>query len=160
MDVESFSEIEDEFHARVRRIVWCTVATVDTRGRPRTRILHPIWEAGPVGWIATGRHSLKAKHLARNDVIALTYWDPQQQEIHAQCRATWDDDVAQRRRIWELYKSTPPPLGYDPGIIWKAPDGDDFGVLRLDPLWIDLRGLAEMATGTPNRRWVAQQKKQ
>ena len=26
------------------RIVWGTVATVDPEGRPRTRILHPIWE--------------------------------------------------------------------------------------------------------------------
>ena len=39
-----FADIADEFAARTQRIVWCTVATVDESGRPRTRILHPIWE--------------------------------------------------------------------------------------------------------------------
>jgi hypothetical protein len=47
-----FDAIEEEFASRTRRIVWCTVATVDEKGRPRTRILHPIWE-GTAGWIAT-----------------------------------------------------------------------------------------------------------
>ena len=44
MDVASFSEIESEFHKRVSRIVWCTITTVDAKGRPRSRILHPLWE--------------------------------------------------------------------------------------------------------------------
>ena len=38
------------------RIVWCTVATTGADGRPRTRVLHPIWEwdgTGLTGWIAT-----------------------------------------------------------------------------------------------------------
>ena len=52
MDVNDFSEIEDEFNARVQRIVWCTVTTVDEEGRPRARILHPVWE-GSTGWICT-----------------------------------------------------------------------------------------------------------
>ena len=39
-----FSELEPEFIRRVARIVWCTVATIDRKGNPRTRILHPIWE--------------------------------------------------------------------------------------------------------------------
>ena len=25
-------------------IVWCSVATVDSQGRPWSRILHPIWQ--------------------------------------------------------------------------------------------------------------------
>ena len=36
--------VQDEFIATAHRIVWCGVATVDRRGRPRSRILHPIWE--------------------------------------------------------------------------------------------------------------------
>ena len=52
MRVETFAEIADEFHARIARIAWATVATVGPDGAPRTRILHPIWE-GHVGWIAT-----------------------------------------------------------------------------------------------------------
>jgi pyridoxine/pyridoxamine 5'-phosphate oxidase len=72
VEVASFAEIEAEFMRRVARIVWCTVATVDRQGRPRTRILHPIWE-GTTGWIATGRHSHKEKHLARNTHVSLSY---------------------------------------------------------------------------------------
>ena len=55
-EVTSFDEIAKGFDERVRRIVWCTVTTVDTQGRPFSRILHPIWE-GCVGWIATGSSS-------------------------------------------------------------------------------------------------------
>ena len=36
------------------RIIWATVATVDRRGRPRTRLVHPMWEWNGerlVGWV-------------------------------------------------------------------------------------------------------------
>jgi hypothetical protein len=48
--------VDDAFATIAHRIVWCTVATVDRRGRPRSRILHPYWERaddGLVGWITT-----------------------------------------------------------------------------------------------------------
>jgi hypothetical protein len=153
MEVGSFAEIEDEFLKRVARIVWCTAATVDRKGRPRTRILHPIWE-GSTGWIATGRHSLKEKHLAGNPYMSLTYWDPQHQQLYIECRAEWDDDSAQKKRIWELYKSTPPPLGYDPGMIWReGPEADDFGVLRLTPWRIEVSSIMDVMAGKPPLVW-------
>jgi hypothetical protein len=155
MEATGFSEIEEEFMKRVARIVWCTAATVDRRGRPRSRILHPIWE-GPVGWIATGRHSLKEKHIADNPYISLTYWDPQHQQVYADCRAGWEDDAGQRKRIWELYKNTPPPLGYDPGMIWKdGPEAEDFGVLKLTPWRIEVSSLMDMMTGKEPLIWHA-----
>ena len=92
MDVHSFSEIEPEFEARTRRIVWCTAATVDRRGRPRTRVLHPIWE-NATGWVATGRHSLKERHLAGNPYVSLSYWDAQQKQVYADCEALPDADL-------------------------------------------------------------------
>jgi general stress protein 26 len=155
MEVQSFAEIEDEFMARVRRIVWCTVATVDGRGRPRTRILHPIWE-GTTGYIATGRHSYKAQHLAANPHVSLSYWDPQHQMIYAECVTEWLDDPADRRRIWNLCKDTPPPLGYDPAMIpvWKdGPDSPEFGVLKLTPWRIELNGIADMMSGSGPVVW-------
>lgn len=153
MPSTSFADIEPEFMARVRRIAWCTVATVDRQGRPRTRILHPIWE-GSTGWIATGRQSHKAKHLAKNPYVSLSYWDPQQEQIYADCRAEWVDDAADRRRIWELYKSTPPPLGYDPGLIWKdGPDAPGFGVLKLTPWRIEL---SQLVPGGNRTVWHAE----
>lgn len=63
MEITNFSEIEEEFIQRVHTMGWCNVATVDSRGRPRSRLLHPIWE-GITGWIATHRNSHKSKHLA------------------------------------------------------------------------------------------------
>lgn len=137
MDVASFADMRDEFMRRVARIVWCTVATVDRKGRPRTRILHPIWE-GSTGWIATGRRSLKARHLEKNPYISLTYWDPQHELISAECRAEWEDRADEKRRVWDLFKSTPPPLGYDPAIIWKGPEDPSFGLLKLSPWRIEL----------------------
>ena len=155
MDVASFADIEDDFQARITRIVWCTVATVDRAGRPRTRILHPIWE-GATGWIATGRHSLKEKHLAANPYVSLTYWDPKQEQVYVEAKAEWADDPAERRRIWELYKSTPPPLGYDPGMIWQGgPDREDFGVLKLTPSRIEVWGLTDLMAGKQPRVWRA-----
>ena len=63
--VTSFADMEDEFLERVHGIVWRTAATVDTKGRPRSRIWHPIWE-GRTERIATNRNTLKTRHLARN----------------------------------------------------------------------------------------------
>ena len=153
MDVSSFDDIADEFHARVSRIVWCTVATVDRRGRPRTRLLHPIWE-GSTGWIATGRQSHKAKHIARNPNVSLSYWDQQHQQVYIDATAEWIDGPAEKLRIWELYKNTPPPYGYDPQIIWRAgPDDPAYGLLKLTPWRIELYSLQDLVTGAPPKVW-------
>ena len=154
MDVATFDEIAEEFDARVRRIVWCSAATVDAKGRPRQRILHPIWE-GAIGWIATNRHSHKEKHLAKNEHVSLSYWDQQHQQIYADCAALWEDDPAEKRRIWDLYASTPPPLGYDPAMIWKdGPAGETFGLLKLTPWRIELSGMS-ITNPQPPRVWHA-----
>lgn len=153
MDVSSFAEIADEFNRRVRRIVWCTVSTIDRKGRPRSRILHPIWE-GTTGYIATGRHSFKEKHLAANPFVSLSYWDPQQEQVYADCRSEWEDNPAEKRRIWELYKSTPPPLGYDPAMIWKGgPDDPVVGIMKLTPWRIELSSLRALTE--PKLIWRA-----
>ena len=152
MDVASFAEIEAEFMDRVRRIVWCTVVTIDRQGRPRSRILHPIWE-GATGWIATGRHSFKAKHLEANPHVSLTYWDPQHKQIYAECAVEWEDSGAEKRRLWELYKSTPPPLGYDLGIIWKGADDPELGLLKLTPWRIELSALTDIFSRKPPLVW-------
>lgn len=153
MDVESFDEIAAEFDARVRKIAWCTAVTVDRKGRPRSRMLHPIWE-GTTGYIATGRETLKTKHLAANPYVSLTYWDPEHKQIYAECRAEWEDDAAEKERIWNLFKATEPPLGYDPAMIW--PDGHTtpgYGLLKLTPWRIEISGIYEMSAGQPPLVW-------
>jgi general stress protein 26 len=132
--IASFAEIAEEFHARIARIAWATVATVGADGAPRTRILHPIWER-QIGWIATGRQSLKITHLRREPRISLTYWDPEQDNVHIEAVATVVDDPADKDRVWDLFVSTPPPLGYDPILFWTGGKTDPtFGLLpdRVD----------------------------
>jgi general stress protein 26 len=153
VEVGSFDEIAEDFNSRIARIVWCSVATVDAKGRPRQRILHPIWE-GPTGWIATGRHSHKEKHLARNPNVSLSYWDQQHQQVYVDSKAEWVDDPAEKKRIWELYKSTPPPLGYDPQMIWQGGvDDPGYGLLKLTPWRIELYGLNNVMTLEPPKVW-------
>lgn len=152
MDVASFAEIEDKFDEITRRIVWCTVTTIDRRQRPRSRILHPIWD-GATGWIATGRHSHKAKHIANNPFVSLSYWDPQHEQVHAECQAEWADDQSSKLALWERFKSTPEPLGYDPSAFWPGPDDPGFGALKLTPWRIEVWSLAEMSKGQPARVW-------
>jgi general stress protein 26 len=147
-----FERIAGELDARVRRIAWCTFATVAPDGAPWTRILHPIWE-GAAGWIATTRDSPKARHLAREPRFSLTYWDADQDVVTVRGTAGWADDRATRERIWELYRTTPPPLGYDLAPFWREPANPAFGLLRLSPTRIELTGLATSAK--PRMVWRA-----
>ncbi len=54
--------------------------------------------------------------------------------VYMECVASWADDEAGRRDVWELFRSTPPPLGWDPSPFygpeeWRSPI---FQPLRLD----------------------------
>ncbi len=137
MEIADFSHIEAEFIGRVHSIVWCSVATVDGKGRPRSRILHPIWE-GSTGWIGTHRSSHKARHIDRNPYLSLAYIKDVFKPVYVDCTAEWIDDLDQKQRIWDLFKTTPEPLGYDPAIDFIRYDHEDFGLLRLTPWRIDL----------------------
>jgi general stress protein 26 len=136
-----FDDIAAEFHERVSRIVLCNVATVDGQGRPRSRILHPIWE-GSTAWISTNQGSFKSRHLARNPYVSLAYIDAVK-PAYADCRAEWLTDPGEKQHVWDLYLNTPPPLGFDPAAIYNPVDGPptgriDFGVLKLTPYRIAL----------------------
>ena len=132
------------------------MTTVDGQGRPRSRILHPVWE-GDTGWIATGRHSHKARHLEGNPFVSLTYWDPQHEQTIVDCKAEWQDDQATKDRIWDLLKNTPEPVGYDPTAFWQGgPTDETFGVLKLTPWRLEVWSLAAMAKGEPAQVWRQQ----
>jgi hypothetical protein len=126
------------FVEMAHRIVWASVATVDTQVRPRSRILHPIWEwdgASLVGWVATGPTPVKTTHLERNPFVSVNYWSPSHDTATAECRATFllDDDT--RTAVWDRFLHAPEPVGYDPSMIpvWDSPTSDSFAALRLDP---------------------------
>ena len=138
--IADFATIEAEFVARAHAAVWCNVATVDSRGRPRSRVLHPIWE-GRTGWITTGRNTLKEKHLVANPFVSLAYIADPFKPVYAECRAAWEDDDAAKQRVWDLFKNTPPPLGYDPNSIWPSAADPTFGVMRVTPWLVKLYDL-------------------
>jgi hypothetical protein len=151
-EVPSFEEIAPEFERRVRRMVWAIVATVDTAGRPRTRLLHPLWE-GSTGWIATEPGSLKAKHLARNHHVSIGYSDPME-PVYVEATAEWIVDPGEKQRVWNFIKGEPEPYGFDPAIIpqWKdGPDSERFGLLKLDTRRIELY---KAPPDTESRIWV------
>lgn len=136
--MHELAEVGPAFVEMAHRIVWASVATVDRRGRPRSRVLHPIWEwdgAKLVGWIGTGPTPLKRAHLEHTPHLSANYWSPAQDTCVAECRAAFAFDLATRERVWNLLKDGPPPVGYDPAIIpgWDAPGSPSFAALRLDP---------------------------
>jgi Pyridoxamine 5'-phosphate oxidase len=140
------------FVTMAHRIVWCTVATTDTNNRPRTRVLHPIWEwdgSALTGWIATGPTSAKRKHLDANPHISLTYWDTSQDTCTADCAVSWDAEPAAKTTGWNRFATAPAPVGYDPSIIpgWTKPEDESFGILRLTPHRLRLMPGALMMTG-------------
>ena len=129
--------VVDNFIATAHRIVWCSVATVDRLGRPRTRILHPYWERagdGVTGWVVTRRSPLKTAHLARTPYVSCSYWDATHDVAIADCHARWEDDTDVAARVWDLSAAAPEPLGYDFHAIWPAgPGSEGAALLRLDP---------------------------
>jgi general stress protein 26 len=152
MDVASFADIEAKFNTITQRVVWCTLTTIDRQNRPRARILHPVWE-GTTGWIATGRQSHKAKHIAHNPFVSLSYWDQQHEQVMAECHAEWIDDQAAKASLWDLLKSTPEPVGYDPSLFWKSPEDETFGALKLTPWRLEVWSLEAMSKGEPALVW-------
>jgi general stress protein 26 len=137
MEIMNFSDIETEFIKRVHTMVWCSAATIDSKGRPRSRILHPIWE-GATGWIGTHRNSHKSRHLEQNPHMSLAYITDVMNPVYVDCTAEWIDDLGQKQRIWEMFRNAPPPLGYDPADTFGSYDHENFGLLKLTPWRIDL----------------------
>lgn len=133
------ADVAPAFIEMAHRIVWCTVATVDGKGRPRTRILHPIWEwdgSSLVGWIATGATSLKTKHLAHTPQVSLTYWTENHDTCSAEATASMHTDDETCTWLWDRFKDAPAPVGYDPAIIPPWSGGalsPEFGAMRLEP---------------------------
>jgi len=146
-ELTSFAEIETEFIQRAHAMVWCSMATLDTRNRLRSRILHPIWE-GAVGWASSRPQSLKAKHLAHNPYVSLAYIADIAKPVYADCKAEWVEGASARRHVWELFKTTAPPAGFDLAKIFKSVDDPEFGVLKFTPWRIELYDVTNIA----NRR--------
>lgn len=134
-------------------IVWASVATVDADSKPRTRILHPIWEWDDIdlfGWIATVPTPVKRAHLAVHPDVSVSYWTTNHDTCAADCLVEWYTDDETRTAVWEKFATGPEPVGYDPAMIpmWKdGPTCEQFAVLRLAPYRLRVMPGAVMTAG-------------
>jgi Pyridoxamine 5'-phosphate oxidase len=155
------AQVAPAFVEMAHRIVWCSVATVDRQGRPRTRILHPIWQWDGeqlVGWIATSPTPIKRADLEAQPYASLSYWSPDHDTCVADCRAEWALDDATRTMVWDLFLNGPPPVGYNPAMIpsWTSPTAPAFAALRLEPWRLRVfPGSVLLGKGGEVLRWKA-----
>ncbi len=124
--VAELAVVAPAFAEMANRIIYCTLATVDRGGRPRSRMVHTLWEwdgSSLVGWVGSIVTPMKRAHLQRTPYVSCNYWDGAEayDTCVAECRAELLLDETSRLQGWERFKSVPPPLGYDPAIIpqWK-----------------------------------------
>jgi hypothetical protein len=137
--VTPLDEIAPAFVDMAHSIVWASVATIDSDGKPRSRILHPIWEwdgTDLLGWIATVPTPVKRADLAAHPQMSVSYWTASQDTCTAECLVEWYLDEETRTAVWDKFANGPEPVGYDPYInpTWsEGPTSDRFAALRLAP---------------------------
>ncbi len=103
-------QIAPAFIDMAHSIVWASVATVDENSRPRTRILHPIWEwdgTDLFGWIATVPSPVKKAHLAVHPEMAVSYWTTTHDTCSAECLVEWYHDDETRAAVWNSSRPVP-----------------------------------------------------
>lgn len=150
----AFAELEAEFLRITGATVFCTLTTVGADGRPRGRIVHPVFvvrDGRPTGWALTGRTPLKTRHLAQNPHVSCSYWSPSHDTVFVDCVAEWVADDGEKEEVWAVFRDTPQPLGWgDAGLAgygperWRAPL---FTPLRLDPWRVQVMAGAEYPLG-------------
>jgi general stress protein 26 len=146
----------DDALAVTRRVVWCAMTTVDAAGRPRNRVVHPVWEEvdGALrGWVTTRRSPVKAAHLATNPNVGCAYVGSDHDVAYLDCTARWATAV-ERRHAWDVCRSLEAPAGFDPASIWPdGPESPGAEVLRLEPYRAQVGLAADLATGAAPRLW-------
>ena len=135
MRVKVFSEIEAEFRRRVARDICCNFATIDAQGRPRSRVVHPLWE-GQICWVLTDRSSPKTRHIDCHPFVSLAYIGDIAKTAYAECRAEWVEDTAEKQRVWDQFKRS--RVGYDPSLFYGQVSHPNLGLLKLTPWRIQL----------------------
>ncbi|RJO71023.1 pyridoxamine 5'-phosphate oxidase family protein [Nocardia panacis] len=137
INVSEFADLEAEFNAYIGAINYATMVTVDSRNRPRTRVLIPVWEKvndTPLGWLATYHTPVKAAHLAGNPHTSFSYWSPGNNSVAIDATAEWDNTLAIKEHVWGLYdRTSPQSAGYPLGNFWTSPSDPRLHVMRLEP---------------------------
>lgn len=150
--MSALEEVVPAFVEMAHRIVWASGATVDARGRPWTRVLHPLWSwdgTELTGIVATSPLSPKRAHIDRHPYLSFTYWHPDHDTCSASCDAEWDLTDEGRTAGWRAFETAPAPVGYDPQIIpgWDTPTSPTFGIVRLRPWRLHVLRGADLVQG-------------
>jgi general stress protein 26 len=120
-----FEPLREDFLRITASIIYCTVTTVDPEGRPRSRVMHPIFEVvegHPRGWAVTDRTPLKSRHIAANPYVACSYWSPAQDTVAIDCTAEWVEDDSLLREVWDIF-AAPRTAGLGrPLWLWRGRD--------------------------------------
>jgi hypothetical protein len=104
--------------------------------------------------LATRRSPIKAANLAHSPHVACTYWRPSHDAVLLQCLAQWEERPEHKVRVWDWFKATPPPLGYDPRTIWSGgPDDPDYSLLRFDAWRVQIVTVETLTARAP-RVWT------
>lgn len=140
------------FVAIAHEIVWCTLATVDAAGRPRSRVVHPVWEERPdgglVGWLTTRSGTPKVRHIATTPYVSCSYWWQRHDVAVAECRADAVTEPEEKERAWAVLAATPAPAGFDPATIWPSgPRDPGFTLVRMRPWLLRFARAEELAAG-------------
>jgi general stress protein 26 len=151
-DVESGGVIETAVDI-AHQTVWGVMTTVDARGRPRNRVVHPVWvwDGGRLtGWLTTRRTPLKVRHLAGNPHVSLAYIGANTDFAYFDCTAEWVEDMAGKQACWDAFVNAEDPVRYDPANIWKdGPGSGTFAVLRFTPYRVQAARASDIAKGIP-----------
>lgn len=145
------AELVADLEEVVRRIVWSVVSTVDRAGRPRSRVMHPVWDfVAMTGVVGTRRTPVKVAHLAARPAVSCAYWSPDHDAAFLDCEASWVPEEELGGAWEELGK------GYDPGELWpEGPGGGGFAALRLRPYRVQVVRAEVLGAGEAVPMWVA-----
>ena len=150
---EAERETINEAVAIAHATVWGVMTTVDASGRPRNRVVHPVWVFDGetlTGWLTTRRTPLKSGHLAANPHVSLAYIGAMTDFAYFDCTAEWVDDPPGKQACWDAFLAAEEPVRYDPASIWpEGPGAPGFAVLRFRPYRVQAARSTTIAAGKP-----------
>jgi len=130
--------------------VWCAMTTVDAQGRPRSRVVHPVWTfdgSELTGWLTTRRSPVKTAHPARTPFVSLAYIGAGTDFAYFDCKAEWVTE-AEKALCWEAFLEAPEPARYDPATIWpEGPAAGTFEALRFTPYRVQAARAEQIGRG-------------
>lgn len=146
----SLSELSEDVLRLAAEIGWCTMATVDRRDRPRSRVMHVNWQVDKgrlLGWAATGRTPIKMDHLTHNPHVSCAYWSDSHAATFIDCTAAWTEDQEVKYQAFKLIEEEAAERGFDARAMWPEGARDPvFEVLELKA-WRAQVTLPDMAAG-------------